>query len=390
MMTFSLPLFVFWFSTGFVFWVVAGYPLLLSVWARRGRAIQRRFEPRSVTAIVAVRNGEHYLAAKLDSILSLNYPKGLLDVLVVSDGSTDSTDAIAENFRSRGVRLLRIPASGKPAALNAGIAEARGEILLLTDVRQPLEPDSLRHLIACFADPTVGAVSGTLRIRPGSAREEADIGLYWRYETWIREQLARLDSMFGATGPFYALRRSLAVPMPPEILLDDMYLPLAAFFQGYRLITEERAVAWDDPTSLDTEFRRKLRTLAGNYQLLRYYPALLGPRNRMWFHFVSYKLGRLLLPFALIKLAVSSFWMQQPYRSIALAAQIVFYGLAALDSMVPQRSALKRLTSPARTFFAMMAAAVCALVVFFVPPQSLWQITSSGPPRLRNPQKTGR
>lgn len=388
-MTFSPPVFIFWFSAGFVFWVAAGYPLLLSKWSRRGRPVQRRFEPRTVTAIVAVRDGEHYLRAKLESILKLDYPQGLLDVLVVSDGSTDATDAIAESFHGRGVRLIRIPPAGKPAALNAGISEARGEILLLTDVRQPLDADSLRHLIECFADPTVGAVSATLRIRAGSVREEADISLYWRYETWLRGQLGRLDSMFGATGPFYALRRSLAVPIPTDILLDDMYLPLAAFFQGYRLVTDERAIAWDDPTSLETEFRRKLRTLAGNYQLLRYYPALLGPGNRMWFHFVSYKLGRLLLPFAFLAIGASSFWISQPFRTIALSMQIVFYGLAVVDIFLPQGSALKRITSPPRTFCAMMAAAVCALAIFFVPPRSLWQITSAGPPRARV-QKTGR
>lgn len=388
-MTISLPVLIFWFSAGFVFWVAAGYPLLLSAWSRRGQPVQRRFEPRTVTVIIAVRNGEHYLGAKLESILNLEYPQGLLDVLVVSDGSTDATDAIAESFYGRGVRLICIPPSGKPAALNAGIAQARGEILLLTDVRQPLDADSLRHLIECFADPTVGAVSATLHIRAGSAREEADISLYWRYETWLRGQLALLDSMFGATGPFYALRRSLAVKIPEDVLLDDMYLPLAAFFQGYRLVTDERAIAWDDPTSLETEFRRKLRTLAGNYQLLRYYPALLGPRNRLWFHFVSYKFGRLLLPFAFLAIAASSLWIPQPFRTIALSMQIAFYGLAAFDVFVPQRSLLKRITSPPRTFCAMMAAAVCALAIFFVPPRNLWQITSAGPPRVRA-QKTGR
>ena len=388
-MTFSLAACVFCFSASLVLWVVAGYPLFLSVWSLRGRPIQRRYEPLSVTVIIAVRNGEHYLAPKLESILGLEYPKDLLDILVVSDGSTDSTDAIAEGFHGRGVRLLHIPPSGKPAALNAGIADARGEILLLTDVRQPLDADSLRHLIECFADPTVGAVSATLRIRAGSAREEADISLYWRYETWLRGQLAQLDSMFGATGPFYALRRSVAVRIPEDILLDDMYLPLAAFFQGYRLVTDERALAWDDPTSLETEFRRKLRTLAGNYQLLRHYPGLLGPRNRMWFHFISYKFARLLLPFAFVALFISSFWIPQPARMFALAAQVTFYGLAALDVLVPQRSMLKRVTSPPRTFCTMMAAAVCALVVFFVPPQSLWQITSTVPRPLRKTQRTG-
>ena len=95
----------------------------------------------------------------------------------------------------------------------------------------------------------MGAVSGELIIRKGASHDEADIGLYWRYETWIRNRLSDIDSIFGATGPFYALRRELAVPIPPDQLLDDMYLPLAAFFRGYRLIVEPRARAFDYPTS---------------------------------------------------------------------------------------------------------------------------------------------
>ena len=210
-------------------YVIAGYPLLLGLLARRAKPVTRVLEPRTVTAIIPVRDGEHYLRAKLESILALDYPPELLEILVVSDGSTDGTDSIAGEFAGRGVRLLRVPAAGKPAALNAAIPQSRAEILLLTDVRQTLEPSCLRSLIACFADPSVGAVSATLRIRAGASQAEAEIELYWRYETWIRDHLARIDSMFGATGPCYALRRSLAVPMPPETLLDDVYLPLAGF-----------------------------------------------------------------------------------------------------------------------------------------------------------------
>jgi len=263
--------------------------------------------------------------------------------------------------------------------LNAAIVEARGEILLLTDVRQQVAPDSLGHLLACFADPAVGAVSGELIIRKGASHEEADIGLYWRYESWIRDRLSALDSMFGATGPFYAIRRELAVPIPGDMLLDDMYLPLAAFFRGYRLVVESAARAYDYPTSVKTEFRRKVRTLAGNYQILSAYPALLGPRNRMWLHFVSYKLGRLLLPWLLMTLFAASAFLPDPWRLFALAAQIGFYALAMLDRWLPACFPLKVLSSPAHTFVVLMAAAVCGLSIFFVPPRRLWKVTSTGP-----------
>jgi hypothetical protein len=195
-----------------------------------------------------------------------------------------------------------------------------------------------------------GRVSGELIIRKGASHGEEDLGLYRRYENWIRNQLSDVDSIFGALGSFYALRRELAVPIPPDQLLDDMYLPLAAFFRGHRLIVEPRALAFDYPTSRGTEFARKARTLAGNYQILRSYPALLGPANRMWFHFASYKLGRLMLPWVLVVLFASSCFLPAPWRWFLLGGQAIFYGLAAVDPLLPARFPLKRLSSLARTF----------------------------------------
>ena len=360
-----------------ILYVLAGYPLLLALLARyRARPVQKRLEPKSISIIIAVHNGEMFLRNKLRSVLGLRYPRELMQILVVSDGSTDATDAIAAEFAGEGVDLLRVPRAGKPAALNAGIRQAAGEILVLTDVRQELEPESVERLVACFADPAVGVVSGELLIRRGALHEEANIGLYWRFESWMRKQLSALDSMFGATGPFYAMRRSLAVTIPEDALLDDVYLPLSAFFRGFRLIVEPQARAIDYPTTLDTEFRRKVRTLAGNYQIVGYFPALLGPANRMWLHFVSYKLGRLLLPYALIGLAVGSFGLRPPWVFLALGAQLAGYGLAALDPWIPAGWLLKRVSSPARTFVVMMLAATCAVQVFFVPPRKLWKPTT--------------
>jgi cellulose synthase/poly-beta-1,6-N-acetylglucosamine synthase-like glycosyltransferase len=238
-----------------------------------------------------------------------------------------------------------------------------------------MEPGSLRKMIANFADESVGVVSGELLIRPGSSRDQSNIGLYWKYESWIRDRLGKLDSMFGATGPFYIMRRELACRIPEDILLDDVYLPMRAFFAGYRLIVEPTARAVDYPTTLETEFKRKVRTLAGNYQLMLALPQLLGPANRMWFHFVSYKLGRLLLPYALIAIAASSFFLPAPISSIAVGAQIVFYGLSFANGFVPENSSLKRLASPACTFVTMMVAILCGLSVFFIDPRTLWRET---------------
>lgn len=363
-----------------IIYVVAGYPLLLRWMAlHRPQSVERRSIEPSVSLIIAVYNGERFLEGKLQSVLALEYPADKLDIIVASDGSTDRTEEIAERFAAQRVSLLRLPRGGKPAALNAAIGKAQGEILVLTDVRQPLEPPSVARLVENFADPTVGVASGELLIRAGATQEEADIGLYRRFENWIRGNLSSIDSTFGATGSFYAIRRTLAVPIPADTLLDDVYLPLAAYFQGYRLVMDSRARAYDLPTSLETEFPRKMRTLAGNYQILRAYPALLGPSNRMWLHFMSYKFGRLLLPWLLLILAAASFGLPSPWRAVALAGQAGFYGLALADVWILKPRILKRLSSSAHTFLVMMIATLGGLSVLFIPPRTLWKVNSVGP-----------
>jgi biofilm PGA synthesis N-glycosyltransferase PgaC len=374
MTTISISVFV--LSVACVLYIIVGYPLLLA-WLARGcsRPVIKDSVVRDVSIVIAARNGEQFVEAKLRSILALNYPREHLQVIFVSDGSTDRTDDIAQSFRGDGVEFYRIESGGKAAALNRGIPNATGEILVLTDVRQTLDPDAVRNVIACFADPSVGAVSGKLLIRTGQLSEEADTGLYWKYEVFIRKQMSRIDSTFGTNGPFYAMRRSLAVPIPQDTLLDDVYLPLAAFFQGYRLVLEESAITFDYPTNLSSEFKRKVRTQAGLYQILREYPQLLSSSNRMRIHFFSAKFARLLLPFLLMLILISSFGLPEPIAQIVVAAQVLFYGVAFLDRWVPEDSLIKSVSSPVRTFVVLMAASLMACKIFFIPARDLWKET---------------
>lgn len=364
-------------AAGFILYVLFGYPLLLGLLAwRMPRPVRRAAIEPSVSILVAVHNGEAFIAEKIHSILQLDYPREKMRIVIASDGSTDRTEEIIAKFDDRAVRLLRLERCGKSAALNAAMAEASGEILVFTDVRQALAPESLRLLVENFADPEVGAASGELVFRRDNSEETADAGLYWKYEVWIRLRLSALDSIFGATGAYYAIRRELAAPMPSETLLDDMHLPLRAFFRGYRLILDPRVRMYDYPTNLGTEFRRKVRTLAGNYQILRAYPQLFGPRNRMWLHFVSYKLARLMLPFALIVMAVCSCFLPGAWFLAAVTSQAAFYCAALADVWIPERWRWKRVTSPIRTFLTLMAASLLAVSVFFVPSHKLWRPTT--------------
>lgn len=357
-----------------VFYILLGYPLWLRLAPPRpGPAIRKdpAYTP-SVSVIVAVHNGAAFLRSKLESILALDYPRDRMEIFVVSDGSQDETEAIAREFA--GVQLLVQPHRGKAAALNLAIPRAQGEILFFTDVRQPLEPHALRHLAANFADPTVGAVTGEMKLHKPGEGEQADMDLYWRYELWVRNLHSRHDSLFNTTGCIYALRRQLAEPLREDTLSDDAMLPLGAFFKGYRVIFDPEAVAWDRPAVSGTEFRRRWRNLAGLWQVHVRRPELFTSSNRMRRHFLSHKFARLMLPWALLAALIATLLLPDSvWRTMLLIGEAAVLLLAAAGPSLP--SPLRRLSSPARTFLLMNAAALAACSVFFLPAQKLWKPT---------------
>jgi cellulose synthase/poly-beta-1,6-N-acetylglucosamine synthase-like glycosyltransferase len=358
-----------------VFYTVMGYPLVLAWMAKRyAKPVKKAAYTPSVAVVIAVYNGEQMIGAKLDSVLAQHYPGELVDVLVVSDGSSDRTEEIVRGYADRGVKLLALPRGGKPAALNQAIPQTTGEIVVLTDVRQELEPDAFKEMMACYADPQVGAVMGDLPFRQTAG--EGVLAPYWDRERVLRKNLGDVHSMFGATGPFYSIRRSLVKPMPVDTLLDDMYLPLVGYFMGYRTIVEPRSIAWELPMQMGAEYRRKVRTLAGNIQIMQQFPGLLSPANPAgFFHFVSYKFARLLLPYEFLLIAVFSVFLPWPLNWIALGGQAFGYFLAAIDPVLPSAFVLRKISKPARTFVGLMFAALMAVRVLWTPPQDLWKPT---------------
>jgi poly-beta-1,6-N-acetyl-D-glucosamine synthase len=360
---------LFWTSSAIVLYVYAAYPLLLHVWARvRPRPIQpgRASRPMpGVSIVIAARNEGHRLAGRLENLLQLDYPRERLQVVVVSDGSTDESLAVLARYHDA-VDCVAAKPNGKASALNLGVAYARHDVLVFADTRQAFAPDALRELVAPFADPRVGGVTGELlldgergdrrrtrdrrsgvagvrqggnrRTRPDRRRAAAStiadgVGLYWRYEKRIRRDESAVGSTLGATGAIYALRRRLWRPLPAGTILDDVLAPMRAVMAGYRIVFNDRARAYDRPSpDARIEGRRKRRTLAGNYQLLWLEPALLLPwRNPAWLPFVSHKLGRLLVPYALGAVLISSLALAgtSPLYAAAVAGQAAFYGLAA-------------------------------------------------------------
>jgi cellulose synthase/poly-beta-1,6-N-acetylglucosamine synthase-like glycosyltransferase len=243
------------------------------------------------------------------------------------------------------VRLIEIPAGGKPRALNAGVAAATGDILVFADARQRFSTDALRQLVANFADAEVGGATGELVLDCETGDEDSTIGdgvgLYWKYEKWLRRNEGLVWSTLGATGAIYALRRDLWRPLPDETLLDDVLAPMRAVLRGRRIVFEDRARAFDRTApDAQVEARRKKRTLAGNYQILAQEPRLLLPGvNPVWLQYLSHKVGRLLVPWALVAALVSSAGLAQAHWIYALAfgAQLGFYALAGIGAWLDLR-----------------------------------------------------
>jgi biofilm PGA synthesis N-glycosyltransferase PgaC len=364
---------VFVISAVLIVYILFGYPVLLQLWPGRRKQVYRA-QPavyRTVSIILPVKNGERWIESKLRTLAALDYPPELIQTIVISDHSTDRTEDLVRMHGSS-VLLLQNPNTGKSAAINHALQHATGELLFMTDVRQPIEPGALKALVACFDDPEVGVASGELIIRKSDSTEEENVGLYWKYEKWIRLRHSSIHSVMGATGAIYAMRRALAKPLPATALLDDVQLPLAAFFAGYRILLVEHARAYDVPTALEQEFHRKVRTLAGVYQTIGVYPQLLGPKNKMWFHFLSHKFGRLLLPYLLVVVFVSSFFLAPPWSTVLVGCQLAFYGIALVDPWIPV-SPLKKVSSLVRTFVVLMLATLFATSILFRPSESFWK-----------------
>ena len=357
---------VFWLSVGLIVYVYGGYPILLGVWAwvvqrtRRHRTADDKafrrvgsFPP--VTVIIAARNEGHRLPARIENLLASDYPKDRMQIIVASDGSTDDTMTAVQPYTAS-VELIMLSAGGKARALNAAVARARNPILVFADARQRFAPDTIRRLVRHFDRLSVGAVSGELVLdceRGGSASTVGDgVGAYWKYEKWLRRREAIVGSTLGVTGAVYAMRRALWQPLPHETILDDVLGPMRIVLRRYRVLFDAEALAFDEAArDVSVETQRKVRTLAGNFQLLALEPRLLIPVvNPVWIQFISHKIGRLAVPYALMALLASSLWLatESWVYAAALAAQLTFYGLAVYGAVLDRRRSATPLTEVVR------------------------------------------
>jgi biofilm PGA synthesis N-glycosyltransferase PgaC len=368
---------VFWGSAAFVAYVYLGYMVWLWVRAHWSPwAVLRAPQEPYVSIVMVVRNEELWLERKLRNLRELDYPQDRLQIIVVSDGSTDRTESILHDHSDDPTMnvLMNQLSRGKACGLNDAITQVAGEIVLLTDARQTIEPAAVKLMMENFADPEVGCVSGALMLGdPESGEAGQGMGLYWRIEKTIRDLESKAGSVVGATGALYAVRRELLTSVPEGIILDDVYIPMQVVRQGKRVIFDSRARAWDSPNlGADREFARKVRTLTGNYQLVQLAPWLVSDKNPVCWEFISHKLLRLAVPFALMAILAASIVLPGPIYRIALILQLVFYGLGVLALLRVTGGPFARMSDAALTFVVLNAAAAVAFSNFVTGRKTVW------------------
>jgi cellulose synthase/poly-beta-1,6-N-acetylglucosamine synthase-like glycosyltransferase len=327
----------------------------------------------AVSIIIAARNEESNLPAKLENLLLLEYPRERLQIVIVSDGSTDRTATILNEHHATIVPVILTQSNGKASALNEAVKHSTGDILMFQDARQLIEPGALRELVSCFADPEVGAVSGELLLETNSSAPSTDgLGIYWKIEKIVRKLESASGSVVGVTGAIYAIRHQLYTEIPPGTILDDVFIPMRVAFMGKRVVFQPSAIARDRLfIEKGKEFSRKVRTLTGNYQLLRLAPWLLSLRNPLLFRFISHKVLRLLVPLLLVLMLAASALARGAFYKAVFWLQVLLYALAVLGAMSPSSKRFKPVAI-ASTFVMLNAAAALAFYNFIADRNRVW------------------
>ncbi len=335
---------VFWAALLIVVYTYLLYPVL--IWfltvARKAPDYAPLAEWPDLSLIIAAYNEEAVLRAKLENALALDYPDEKLDIIVVSDESSDDTDSIAAEFAERGVCLFRVgKRGGKTLAQNAGVELASGRFLVFSDANSMYAPDALKRLMAPFADERIGCVCGELQYaNPDDGGVGKGEGAYWRYEQFLKQRESLLSSTLGANGAIYALRRELFEELGSEII-SDFVMPIRVWRQGYRVLYESKAIAVEHSGgSFGDEYGRRRRIITRSLHGLWTQRGVLNPFAHFFFalQMFSHKVLRWLVPvLLLVVLLVNIPLAADSLYRLLLVLQIIFYGLAVLGNILPER-----------------------------------------------------
>ncbi len=340
---------VFWLSFATFIYVYVGYPFLLAIIAAfmPSRRPKTDFTPK-LSILIAAYNEEASIGRKIQQTLALDYPSDLVEIIVLSDGSTDRTDAIVKSFRDPRVRLLHLSGrKGKTNAQNEGMKTARGDVLIFSDATTVYHPQALRYLASNYADPKVGAVSGRYQYFDLAGKSPTGLGTiaFWNYENFIKMMQSRIRTISGCCGCIYSIRREVYTPLAPEVI-SDLVQPLHVIRRGYRVVFEDRALAYEKTTQTTSEeFSMRVRVVTRGIRGLLSVPTLLEPWRFGWISFQlwSHKILRWLVPFFLLAiLGANLFLAQHPFYRLLLPAQSLFYAMTVFGLLFP----LQRLWKP--------------------------------------------
>ncbi len=339
--------FAFWISAALVVYVYLGYPVLVYIYSRP-RPVHNRDLPEelpTVTLLISAFNEEACISDKLENSLALDYPTDRLQIIVLSDQSSDRTDEIVESFQGRGVALLRMTErGGKTLGLNDGVKNSSSDFVVFSDANAMYRHDAIRALIAPFTNPKVGAVIGQSTYADAESDAGESESLYWKYETWIKVLESRASSVVGGDGAIYSVRRSLFKPMAADVL-SDFVNPLQVVEQGFQCVFEPRAVSVEGVAeSFDKEFSRKVRIVNRAWRATMSMKHLLNPLRYGIFawQLFSHKLLRWLVPAFLLLLLITNIILIEngTFYRLFFLAQIFCYGLAALGAILRKKANL--------------------------------------------------
>lgn len=323
---------VFWSFVSLILYTYLGYPLVVYLLGRLlPRSIRKDDFSPSVSIIIAAYNEERDLRAKLDNMLSLDYPNDKLEIVVASDCSTDDTDEIVRSYADRGVVLHRQELrQGKTRAQQQAVKISTGEILVFSDATTIFELDALKKIVRSFADPEVGCVAGQLvYVDRTSTAVGKGCRSYWGYEKFLKKCESRLGSLIGVSGCLYAVRRICQARLANQ-MIDDFVIATEIHLQGLRTVYEPEAISTEDTNNKgQDELRMRVRVISQTLRVLNRYREVfsLTKHGMFAFQMFSHKLLRYVVPIFLIGVLVSNWLLveKSPYYKYVFLAQAMFY-----------------------------------------------------------------
>jgi len=351
-----LELTLFWLMAGLIVYGYIGYPLVIATFAKlfKEPVLQKEITP-SVDLLICAYNEEEVIEEKILNCIEIDYPADKLRIIIASDGSEDKTNQIVEKYAAQHPQLVFYPypkRCGKIGVINKTVHQLVNEIVVFSDANTMYKPDAIKKLVRKFHDPSVGGVSADVILVNDETQFGEGESAYYRYERWVQRNESFTGSIVGADGGMYAIRRELFLPPSSNVILDDLVISLNVVRQGYRLVYEKSALAYElNVNSSKSEFLRRSRVIAGGVQVLKQREGIpLLSQTVMVFKYLSHKVLRWILPLCLVAILLLNIRIvvggNNPLYGATLAVQIMFYVSALMGHLYKSKGESKVLELP--------------------------------------------